>query len=131
MDIDCKVGTAQICAALLMFDLGHTYSPCLVKLANFILWAGKHPCVVRGQLLEKSTESISVSVDHRLQSFLLQDGSNSWRLDKDEISSNFVRMRQNVMCESAVYQRDQMNPCIYIHVEARGFMGGASYQSYS
>ena len=62
-------------------------------------FAGKHPCIARGRVIDKSRDSVSVSVDHPVQSFLLHDPSNSWRLDKDEISSNFVRMRRNVMRE--------------------------------
>lgn len=67
---------------------------------SLVMHAGKHPCVVRARIQEKGRDTIRISADRRIQSFLLHDRTVSWRLDKDEISSNFVRMRQNVLRES-------------------------------
>lgn len=58
---------------------------------------GKHPCVTRGRILEKTASKISVVADRPLQTLLADQPDNVWRLDKDEFSSNFVRMRLNVL----------------------------------
>jgi len=72
-----------------------------MNLPEVCCWtAGKHPCVARATLVEKGNESVTLCFTKRMRMSLLEDKSNMWRLDKDEVSSNFVRMRKNITSES-------------------------------
>ena len=66
-----------------------------------IQWtAGKHPCVARAIIVEKGNHMVTLSFTKRVRMNLLEDSSNVWRLDKDEVSSNYVRMRKNITSRS-------------------------------
>jgi hypothetical protein len=58
--------------------------------------AGKHPCVARATIVEKGIDTVTLGFNKQMRMTMLDDRSNVWRLDKDEVSSNFVRMRKNI-----------------------------------
>ena len=59
--------------------------------------AGKHPCVARGVIADITRDSVTLTTQRRMQAGLLDGGEQLWRLDKDEVASNFTRMRKNVL----------------------------------
>ena len=59
--------------------------------------AGKHPCVARGVITDIAGDSVTLTMQRRIQAGLLHPSDQLWRLDKDEVSSNFTRMRKNVL----------------------------------
>ena len=52
--------------------------------------------MARAIIVEKGTHTVTLSFTKRMRMTMLEDSSNVWRLDKDEVSSNYVRMRKNV-----------------------------------
>ena len=58
---------------------------------------GKHPCVARGMIEDVAGDSMTLTTQRRIQAGLLDPSDQLWRLDKDEVSSNFTRMRKNVL----------------------------------
>ena len=56
--------------------------------------------MARAIIVEKGKHMVTLSFTKRVRMNLLEDSSNVWRLDKDEVSSNYVRMRKNVTSRS-------------------------------
>ena len=66
-----------------------------------MLTSGKHPCIARAVIASIAAEEITVSLTKKLQSCFQSDATSKWRLDKDEPSSNFVKMRSNFIGTSS------------------------------
>ena len=64
-----------------------------------VLIAGRHACIARGSLAAIEAQMVTVHLNKRLQESYLDHSLGGWRIDKDEVSSTFVKIRTNLLGE--------------------------------
>lgn len=86
---------ASHCSFLVLFCaiVSHNLVPLTMTTMNL---AGQQACVCRPTIASISTGVITLAVDKPLRGAML-DPTVLWRIDKDEVSSIFTRMRCNLM----------------------------------
>ena len=52
--------------------------------------------MARAHIRSLTATHVALELDHELRSHLRDRGGCTWRIDRDDISSVFVRMRQNL-----------------------------------
>ena len=67
-----------------------------------VLIAGRHACIARGSLAAIEAQMVTVHLNKRLQESYLDHSLGAWRIDKDEVSSTFVKIRTNLLGEQDI-----------------------------